>query len=133
RPGPIDLRVDETLLIDRTAATIDGTAVEIEFHDVVGGDAPRRLRLGNQKMIRPRRMPHADVAVTVDDALVIEDAVGRDEVLDQALRRRRIAARSRRLRGGGAEKEQQGRVYREPDIWLHVWFLQPCGPTSRKS
>src|SRR5258708_16284630 len=62
RPGAIDLRVDETLLIDRAAATIDGIAVEIEFHDVVGGDAPGRLRLGNQEMIRPRRMPHPDGA-----------------------------------------------------------------------
>jgi len=125
RPGTIDLRVDETLLINRAAATIDGVAVEIEFHDVVGGDAPGRLRLGNQETIRPRRMPHADVAVTVDDALVIEDAVGGDEVLDQTLGRRGIAPRRRRLRGGGTEKDQQGRMCREPDRSLHVCFLQP--------
>src|SRR5262249_17044808 len=130
RPGAIDLGVDETLLIDRAAATINGIAVEIEFHDVVGGDAPRRLRLGNQKMIRPRRMPHADVAVSVDDALVIEDAVGRDEVLDQALARRRIAVVGRRLRGGGTEKEQQCRMCRKPDRSLHVYFLQPRGLSS---
>src|SRR5258708_13116289 len=127
RPGAIDLRVDETLLIDRAAATIDGVAVEIEFHDVVGGDRPGRLRLGNQEMIRPRRMPHADVAVTVDDGLVREEGVGREEGLDQALGRRRIAAPGRRLGGGGTEKEQQGRVCREPDRSLHVWFLQPRG------
>src|SRR5262249_39336305 len=80
-----------------------------------------------QETIRPRRMPHADVAVTVDDALLIEDAVGRDEVLDQALGRRRIAALGRRLRGGGTEKEEQGRMCREPDRSLHVCFLQPRG------
>src|SRR5215469_9938641 len=35
--------------------------------------------------------------------------------------------RSAGVCGGGTEKEQQGRMCREPDRLLHVWFLQPRG------
>jgi len=77
--------MDEAFLIDRAAAAVDGVAVEVELHDVLGHDAARRLGHRHQKAIRSCRVTRADMTETVDHALLVEDAVGGDEIVDQRL------------------------------------------------
>jgi hypothetical protein len=79
--------VDEALGIDRTAVVLDRLAVHAELHDVGGLDEPRRTRPRQQEAVRVARIARADVAVTVDDVLVVEDAVAGDEIGDHRLER----------------------------------------------
>jgi hypothetical protein len=60
---------------------IDGVAVDIEFHDVVGGDHLRRERARHQKPLGMARMPHRNMAGRIEHALIGEDAARRGEVL----------------------------------------------------
>jgi hypothetical protein len=94
RPGAIDLGVDEALEIDGTAIVAEGSGVEIEGHDIRFRHQPGRHVAGQQEGVFALVVAHADMAEAVDDALVEQDAVGGDEILDQ--RRRGVEWRSKR-------------------------------------
>ena len=88
--------MDEALEIARPAARVDGGAVEVVLHDV-----GRRHQLGSdrarhQVAVGGFLVTHAHMAVPVDHALVGQDAVGGDQVLDQ-LRVNRARRGGRRL------------------------------------
>ncbi len=80
---PEDLAVDEALEIGRAALRIDRVAVEVEFHDVGRRNQPRRHAARQQKALRVLVVAGADMAEPVDHALVEENAVGGDDILDQ--------------------------------------------------
>ena len=61
---------------------IDRIGIEVVFHDVRGRDDRRRLGTGQQISVGRMGMTHADMPVAVEYALVGENAVGRDEVVD---------------------------------------------------
>src|SRR5262245_18571866 len=84
-PCLVDLGMNEALRIDRAAALIDRLAVEIERHDVVLGDEAGRDRRRHQEAISADRVPDADMAESVDDALPVEDAVCGNEVLEERI------------------------------------------------
>jgi hypothetical protein len=77
--------MDETLRIDRARVRVHGFAVKAELHDVGRFDQPWRACPRQQEALRVARIARADVAVAVDDVLVVEDAVADDEVVDQRL------------------------------------------------
>jgi hypothetical protein len=87
--GLVDLAVDKSFEIEGTALWIDRIAVAVEFHDVGGCNQAGRHATRQQEMRGGFVVTHADMAEAVDDALIIEDAIGGDEVLDQ----RRIRCR----------------------------------------
>ena len=76
RPRLVDRAVDEALQIGRAAALVDRGAVERIFDDVVALDALGRAGAGQQIMLRIVRMPRADMAEGIDDALIGQNAVG---------------------------------------------------------
>jgi hypothetical protein len=83
-PRAKNFAVQITLNEPVAAARIDGIAVDIEFHDVVGGDHLRRKRARHQEALGMARMPHRDVARRVEHALIGQDAARRREVLQHA-------------------------------------------------
>ncbi len=99
--GLVDLAVDKSFEVDSAARLVDRIAVAVEFHDVGGGNQAGSHAARQQEMLGDFVVTHADMAEAVDDALIIEDAIGGDEVLDQ----RRI--RCRRLRRGGRYSHDQ--------------------------
>jgi hypothetical protein len=82
RAAAVDLAVDEALEVER-ARVVDGAAVEVVLHDVARADQLRRQRSREQVALRLPRVAHAHVSVAVDHALVGQDPIGGDEVLDQ--------------------------------------------------
>ena len=102
RPDPgqglVDLAVDEALDIESAAPRLQGIAVDIELEDVVRRDQARRHAAREQKARRVRLVPHADMAEAVDHALVGQDPVGGDEIVDQTRMRCRPGLRYRCLR-----------------------------------
>jgi hypothetical protein len=74
----------EALEITSSAARVDRDAVEIVLHDVAGGDelgsdgARHEIALGRSGVAR------ADVSIAVEHALVDENPVGRDQILDES-------------------------------------------------
>ena len=70
---------------------VDRLAIAIELHDVGRGDEAGRHAARQEEMVRALVVAHADMAEAVDDALVVKDAVGGDEIFDQ----RRIGAACR--------------------------------------
>src|SRR5439155_12644258 len=72
--------VDESFQVWPAPARIDRTTLEVELHYVVGGHQTRRHAAGEQEAIRILVVAHADVTEAVDDALIEEDAVGRDQI-----------------------------------------------------
>ena len=70
-------------------------------------------RARQQESLAVAIVAHADVAESIDDALHREDAVGRNEILDQrrirgAGRRRRLRARRRNGTKPGAGRGERG-------------------------
>ena len=57
-------------------------AVEIELDDVVGGDERGRHAARDQEALGILRMAHGDMAEAVDDALLVENVIGIDEIVD---------------------------------------------------
>jgi hypothetical protein len=92
--GFVDFAMDVAFEIDGTSLRVDGVAVAVKFHDVSRRDKARRHAARQQKVFRVLVMAHADVAKTIDHALLIENTIGRDEIVDQT----RIG--SQRLRPG---------------------------------
>ena len=85
RPRPVDFGMDEAFRIDRPVVLADDLAVHAECHDVGCFHQPRRARPRHQEALGVARIAPADVAVAVDDALVVEDAVADDEIVDHRL------------------------------------------------
>ena len=103
----IDFAVDEALEERAAAARIDAFAIEIIFHDVVGGDERRRKRARHQEPARLLRVTHGDMAEAVHNALVDEDTAGGSKVGEDgridwaaAARQGRAASVSRRAQIG---------------------------------
>ncbi len=95
----VDLPVDKALQVAGAAARVDGVAVEIEFHDVGGGDQRRRHASRQQKAVRVPVVPGADMAKAVEHPLIGEDAIGGDKIADQlAVGRNCGSARGRPVR-----------------------------------
>ena len=83
RPRLVDFAVDDALEEQPVLARTQGPVVEIELDDVVGGNLGRRHAAGEPIAIGITRIARADVAVGVEDAAVGENAIGRDEIVDQ--------------------------------------------------
>ena len=74
--------MDEALDEQRTAAPVDRIGLEIELHDVLGGHQAGRDRARHQIAARIGRMADADVAIGVEHAAVVEDAVRQHQLFD---------------------------------------------------
>jgi hypothetical protein len=81
--GFVDFAMDVAFEIDGTSLRADGVSVAVEFHDVSRRDEAGRHAARQQEVLWVLVVAHADVAKTIDHALVIEDAIGRDEIVDQ--------------------------------------------------
>ena len=81
--SPVDFAVDETLEIGCTAPRVDGVAVEIEFHDIAGGDQRRRHASRQQEAAWVLVVPGTDMAEAVEHTLCGEDTIGGNEIADQ--------------------------------------------------
>ena len=129
RPRLVDFAVNEAFEKHRPAAGIDRLAVEIEFHDVSGGDQRRRQRPRHQKMIWVGRMARADMAEGVDNAEVGENAAARHDIVDQGW----LDARNWAWRSLGARRRQARQncecrecpEAREPIAHCHGRLLTP--------
>src|SRR5437763_15249231 len=77
----VDFAVDEAFEKQRSAASIDGIAVEVELHDVISHDQCWRKRPRHQKMIRVGRMPRADVTKAVEHAELGEDTAANTDII----------------------------------------------------
>ena len=97
--------MDEALEEHRAAAGIDRVAVEIELHDVVGGDERRRQRARHQEVVGIGRMPCADMAEAVDHAELRKDAAADGDILEQGGRNVGKGLRAERC---GRETKRQG-------------------------
>ena len=83
RTHAIHLAVDKALQIRLAPARIDRIAVKIKLHnvfglDVTGGDTARQ-----QKPVRSIRVPHADVAKAIHHALVVQNVVGGNQIVNE--------------------------------------------------
>ena len=81
----IDLAMDVAFGVEPAAVGRNRLAVEAVFQDIVGGDRAGRDIARQQKAIGALVMPHADMAECIDDALVEQNMIGGDEVIDQVL------------------------------------------------
>src|SRR6266542_4317486 len=82
-PLRVDLAVNEALEIRLPRIVVLRGRREVERHDVVVRDELRRKRTRQQVAVRLLGMARAYVAEAVENAEAGEDAVGRDEVLDE--------------------------------------------------
>src|SRR5262249_44815612 len=101
----VDLRVDETLRVDRSVAAVDRLRLEVELHDVRLADTARRERGRHQEAVLALGMADADMAEAVDHTLAVENAIGGDEIVD---RRTEIGWRLRPH--AGAERRQHDKA-----------------------
>jgi hypothetical protein len=62
---------------------IDGVAVEVVFDDIGGRDEPRCEIARLEKVIRPLKAAHADVAEAIEDAFVRQDSIRDHEIVDK--------------------------------------------------
>jgi len=70
RPRPVNFTMDEPFEVERPATRVESIAVEVELHDVGGGDQRRRDTARQQEAAAFRRVTNADVPESVDHALV---------------------------------------------------------------
>ena len=82
-PGAVDLAMDEALEIDAPGLAIARRAVQVELDDVAGLDGGGRHVARQQEMVRVLVVAHARMAEGVDHALVEQDVVGVDQILQQ--------------------------------------------------
>src|SRR5262245_30676171 len=76
----VDLAVNEPLPVDGAAARIDRVAVEVEGDEVADRHIPWGDRLHLQVPIGITGVANADMAEGVENAVMGEDVVGRDQV-----------------------------------------------------
>jgi hypothetical protein len=79
----VDLAVDVALGIKLHARVRQRHALHVVFDNVISGDQRRRKPARHQVVVRVVGMTDADVPEGIEDAVVGEDPVGGDEVLDQ--------------------------------------------------
>src|SRR5262249_32372055 len=79
------------------------------FQDVACGDQDWRERAGHQVTVRIARMAHAHVPIGVEHALLGENAVGGNEVLQEGRVYPAAGARYRLRRGGMRARNDQHR------------------------
>ncbi len=71
------------LEIGRPFVAADDLAVQRKFHDIVRFDQFRAARARQEKSVGPRRMADADMAASIDDLLMGQNAIGDDEIVDR--------------------------------------------------
>src|SRR5260370_20464649 len=81
---PINSRVNETLEVNGAPSRIDRRALQVEFENILSCDQTRRHAARQQKLCRVLLVANADVAETVEHALVVEDPISVDQILDKA-------------------------------------------------
>jgi hypothetical protein len=115
RPRAVDLAVDEPLDERRAPSGVDRLGIEVVLEDVGGGHELGRQRARHEIAVRIGGMAHAHVAVSVEDVLIDEDAVGRHEVVDE-LGVDGAGGGRRRLRGHarGREHRRQRQAAEKP-------------------
>ena len=74
--------MDEAFRIYGRAARLDGLGVGVELENVLARNAARGERTRHEEMPRHARMADAHMAEAVEHALVIENVVGDDEIVD---------------------------------------------------
>ena len=84
RPRLVNFAMNEALQKHGSTTVAHGVAIEIELHDVGGGDQRRRERPRHEKAIGIGRMTRADVAEAVENAKVGEDAAASHDIFDQS-------------------------------------------------
>src|SRR5690349_8838806 len=100
RPRLVNFTVDESFQDTTAPFGIDGSRVEVVFHDVVGGHQDWGPRAGHQIAVRVAGMPDAHMPLGIQYTFLGKYAVGRDEVFDKK-RVDGTGGRRRRLRGDG--------------------------------
>ena len=78
----VNLAVDKAFEIGARRVGLRRVAVEIELDDIGGRDKRRRHAARDQEVVRILRMPRADMAEAIDDALLVEDVIGIDEIVE---------------------------------------------------
>ncbi len=84
-PRGIDRRVQEALRAERPVVVVHRRSVERELEDVAGLDERAGTGAREQEAARIARMAHADVSVFVEHAVIRQDPVSDDQVVDRAL------------------------------------------------
>src|SRR5579871_6616441 len=85
-PRLVDLAMNEALAVMLLAALGHGIAIERELADIGLGDNTRRDIARHHIFRRILVMPHADMAEAVEDLVIEEDQIGRDQIFDEARR-----------------------------------------------
>jgi len=83
RPAAIDLAVNEPLQVQALTRGHNRATLEVEQQDVLLGDLRGSDVARQKELLRILGIAHADVAKGIDDVLVEEDVVGRDQVLNE--------------------------------------------------
>ena len=77
--------MQEALRAQRPVVVARRRAVEREFEDVAGLDERGRTIARQQEAVGIAGMAHADVSVFVEHAMMRQDPVGDDQIVDRAL------------------------------------------------
>ena len=80
----INLAMDEALQIHAPPGCIERRTVQVKGDDIFGADQPWRHVACEQEVLRRGVVTHAHVPESVDDSLPVQDAVGDDELVDEA-------------------------------------------------
>ena len=83
RTRPINRCVNEAFEVNGAPADIDRSAFEVKLQNVFGGDQARRDAARQQETRRVLLVADADVAKSVDDALIVKDPICVNEILNQ--------------------------------------------------
>src|SRR5215831_21221414 len=78
----VNFAMNVPLNVHELALLIDRVGIEVVFHDVLGRDDRRGFGARQKIAIRSTAVAHAYMAVAIEDALVGENAVGGDEIVD---------------------------------------------------
>ena len=85
---PVDPGVNEPLEEDLPTPRVDRIAVAIEFQDVVALNQRGCQGTRHQEVIAVLGVPNADMSEPIHHALVRQDVIGGDEILDDGVERR---------------------------------------------
>src|SRR4051794_30963445 len=80
----VDPAVQMPLQVERPRLGPDRAAIEGELHDVAGVDDAGTARAREQVAVRMGGMAYADMAEGIENALVRQNAIGDDQILDDA-------------------------------------------------
>src|ERR1700732_3052649 len=84
RASTIERSVNEAFEVNAAAGSINGRAVSVVLENIFCGHQARRHAARHQEMLRVFLVAHTNVAEAVDDALIVEDAIGVDEILAES-------------------------------------------------